>query len=117
MGCGDTKEKIEDEMIKIKFKRAEIQMERKKQLKLLEEIEGKKISEPVIPDYISFNQEKHENKNQTEIKANSVCERKPKSKKAKKKSPEKKSKNKSVKEKIRNKKTESTKPESKKKGN
>ena len=34
MGCGDSKEKIEDEMIKLKFQRAQIQMERKKQIKL-----------------------------------------------------------------------------------
>ena len=39
-------------MIKLKFQRAQIQMERKKQIKILEGIEKKKIAEPIIPDYI-----------------------------------------------------------------
>ena len=43
MGCGESREKIEDEMIKLKFQRAQIQMERKKQIKILEGIEKKKI--------------------------------------------------------------------------
>ena len=116
MGCGDSKEKIEDEMIKLKFQRAQIQMERKKQIQLLEEIEKKKITEPIIPDYISVRAEKPIVKNITQIKerkqANS--DKKAKTKKTKKKSPEKKSKNKSSKGKTKHKKTESTKPESKK---
>ena len=33
MGCGNSKEKLEDEMIKLKFQRAQIQMERKNQIK------------------------------------------------------------------------------------
>ena len=37
MGCGNSKEKLEDEMIKLKFQRAQIQMERKNQIKILEE--------------------------------------------------------------------------------
>jgi len=40
-------------MIKLKFERAQIQMERKKQIQLLEGIEGKKVTEPNIPDYNS----------------------------------------------------------------
>ena len=42
MGCGDSREKIEDEMIKLKFERAQIQMERKKQIQILEGMERKK---------------------------------------------------------------------------
>ena len=118
MGCGDSKEKIEDEMIKLKFQRSQIQMERKKQIKLLEEIEKKKITEPIIPDYICLQQEKPTTKkNQTEEKKKPASDKKVRIKEdKKKKSPEKKSKNKSAKIKTRHKKTESTKPESKKNG-
>ena len=117
MGCADSKEKIEDEMIKLKFQRAQIQMERKKQIQLLEEIEGKKIAEPIIPDYISVKEEDPPIKDQTEVKAKTATDYKIKSKKVKKKSQEKKSKNKSVKGKTKNRKTDSTKSESKKNGN
>ena len=118
MGCGDSKEKIEDEMIKLKFQRTQIQMERKKQIKLLEEIEKKKITEPIIPDYICLQQEKPAiKKAQTEEKRKPASDKKVRIKEdKKKKTPEKKSKNKSAKIKTRHKKTESTKPESKKNG-
>ena len=94
-------------------------MERKKQIKLLEEIEKKKITEPIIPDYISLKPEKAViKKNQTEVKGKKAAS----AKKARikddkrKKTPEKKSKNKSAKTKTKHKKTASTKPESKKNG-
>ena len=48
MGCGDSREKIEDEMIKLKFERAQIQMERKKQIQILEGIERKKSEESEV---------------------------------------------------------------------
>ena len=120
MGCGDTKEKIEDEMIKLKFQRAQIQMERKKQIKILEEIEKKKITEPIIPDYISLQSAKASPLNKTEIKTKkrSNSDKKTKGKNSKKKSPEKKSKEKGEqksKKKTKNKKTESTKPQTKNK--
>ena len=51
MGCGSTKEKIENEMIAMKLERVGIQMERRNQIKLLEEMDGRKIKEPTIPDY------------------------------------------------------------------
>ena len=35
MGCGDSREKIEDEMIKLKFQRAQIKKKSKKQIKIL----------------------------------------------------------------------------------
>ena len=55
MGCGDAKEKIENEMVKMKMERIEIQMERQKQLKLLKEIDGTEINIKKIPDYIDLN--------------------------------------------------------------
>ena len=53
MGCEDSKEKIESEMIKMKLERAEIQMERKNQLKLLKDIDGCDIDLVEIPDYLA----------------------------------------------------------------
>ena len=55
MGCGDAKEKIENEMVKMKMERVEIQMERQKQLKLLKDIDGTEINVKKIPDYIDLN--------------------------------------------------------------
>ena len=55
MGCGNPKEKIENEMIKITMIRSEIQMERLKQMELLKEIDGTEIKAPIIPDYIDQN--------------------------------------------------------------
>ena len=68
MGCGNSKEKIEDEMIKLKFQRAQIQMERKNQIKILEGLEKKKITEPVIPDFISLKPERQGKKLLTDTK-------------------------------------------------
>jgi hypothetical protein len=91
MGCGDSKEKIEDEMIKLKFQRTQIQMERKKQIKLLEEIEKKKITEPIIPDYICLQQEKPAiKKDQTEEKRKPASDKKVRIKEDKKKKRRKK---------------------------
>ena len=94
MGCGDSREKIEDEMIKLKFERAQIQMERKKQIQILEEMERKKITEPVIPDYISLKPEKPFKNIQTEIKIKNkpVSDKNEKDKKNVKKSASKKKK-------------------------
>ena len=52
MGCGDAKRNVENEMMIMQLERANIQMERQKNLKLLEEIEGKKRKIITIPDYI-----------------------------------------------------------------
>jgi len=52
MGCGSAREKLENEMILAKLERIGIQMERQNQLKLLEDIDGRKINAPDIPDYI-----------------------------------------------------------------
>ena len=112
MGCGNSKEKLEDEMIKLKFQRAQIQMERKNQIKILEGIERKKITEPIIPDFISFQKEKPAKKILTETKENKSVDKK--EKKNKKEKDDNKKRSKSVK--TKNKKTESTGPESKKDG-
>ena len=112
MGCGNSKEKLEDEMIKLKFQRAQIQMERKNQIKILEGIERKKITEPIIPDFISLKPQKLSKKLLTETKSKKSPKKKEKEKKEN--TQENKRRNKSVKNK--NKKTESTGPESKKDG-
>ena len=61
MGCGDAKEKIENEMVKMKMERIEVQMERQKQLKLLKDIDGYEIKAPNIPDYIDLNNNLNQN--------------------------------------------------------
>ena len=43
MGCSGDKEKLEDQMMLVKLKRMEIQMEKEKELKKLSEIEGKPV--------------------------------------------------------------------------
>ena len=77
-------------MIKLKFERSQIQMERKKQIQLLEGIERKKITEPIIPDYICLKSDKPNEKIKTEIKTKSVSVKKNKNNKPKKKIKEKK---------------------------
>ena len=52
MGCGNSKEKEENEMMKMKMERIELQMERYKQLQKLKEIDGYEIKPPEIPDYL-----------------------------------------------------------------
>ena len=52
MGCSDPIEKLEDEMMKMKMARIELQMQRYNQLKLLKNIDGIDVTTPVIPDYI-----------------------------------------------------------------
>jgi len=52
MGCSDPREKLEDEMMKMKMARIELQMQRYNQLKLLKNIDGIDVTTPVIPDYI-----------------------------------------------------------------
>ena len=52
MGCLDPKEKLEDEMMKIKMARIELQMKRLNQFELLKNKYGFEKDMPVIPDYI-----------------------------------------------------------------
>ena len=66
MGCGNSKEKIEDEIMKAKLERINLHMERMKQIKALENIEGHPIKCPIIPDYIADDFILNQNKNQKE---------------------------------------------------
>ena len=52
MGCSSPQEKIEDQMMKIKLLRIEIQMERENKINQLSEMTGNKIKHKNIPDYI-----------------------------------------------------------------
>ena len=52
MGCGNVKEKLENEILKVKMDRNVVQYERKKQFQLLKEIYGCEHEIPNIPDYI-----------------------------------------------------------------
>ena len=52
MGCGISKEKVENEMLKTKLERNLIQYERKKQLELLKNIDGLEYKAAFIPDYL-----------------------------------------------------------------
>ena len=70
MGCGDSKEKIVNEMISLKLERVGVQMERKNQIKLLEEIDGNKIKEPTIPDYLVLEPKEKNNKKSINKKSN-----------------------------------------------
>ena len=70
MGCGDSKEKIVNEMIALKLERVGVQMERKNQIKLLEEIDGNKIKEPTIPDYLVLEPKEKNNKKIDNTKSN-----------------------------------------------
>ena len=70
MGCGDSKEKIVNEMIALKLERVGVQMERKNQIKLLEEIDGNKIKEPTIPDYLVLEPKEKNNKKIINKKSN-----------------------------------------------
>ena len=71
MGCGNAKEKIENEMIAMKMERTKIQMERRNNIKLLEDIDKRKIIEPSIPDYLAYEDKvKGKNKKKKKIKKN-----------------------------------------------
>ena len=52
MGCGSPKKEVENQMMIIKLEKVNIQMERIKNLKLLEEMDGCKIKVNSMPDYI-----------------------------------------------------------------
>ena len=123
MGCANSREKLENEMIKLKFQRVQIQMERKNQIKILEGLEKKKITEPVIPDFISLKPERPIKKILTDTKNEKNKKKENKNKKDKKDKvniKDKKDKNdikkRSKSENAKSKKSESTGPESKKDG-
>ena len=53
MGCGNSKEDLEDKIMLIRLKRMNIQMEREKNLKLLSDLEGYTINMENLPDYLA----------------------------------------------------------------
>ena len=55
MGCGNSREKIEDQMMKLKMSRIEVQMERYNNLEKLKSMDGRQRKAPLIPDYIDQN--------------------------------------------------------------
>ena len=55
MGCGNAKKDIENKMMIMQLERANIQMERIKNLKLLEDIDGIRRENIPLPDYIERN--------------------------------------------------------------
>ena len=61
MGCGNAKKEIENQMMIMQLERVNIQMERAKNLKLLEDIDGIKRKTISIPDYIDpkFSQQRN----------------------------------------------------------
>ena len=52
MGCGSAQKNIENEMMIMELERAKIQMERRNNLKMLEDLDGVKRKANIIPDYI-----------------------------------------------------------------
>ena len=52
MGCGNAKKEVENQMMIMQLERIKVQMEREKNLKLLEDIDGCKRKSIAIPDYI-----------------------------------------------------------------
>ena len=58
MGCGNAKEKIENEIMAARLDRIEIQFERKKQMDLLKNTYGIDFKPSIIPDYIAPKPEK-----------------------------------------------------------
>ena len=68
MGCGNAKKEIENQIMIMKLERANIQMERANNLKILEQIEGCKREIKPIPDYIDpkLVQNQKNNKNNSE---------------------------------------------------
>ena len=88
MGCGNSKEKLEDEILNLKISLINVQMERYNQMQLLKEKNGFDIKNPEIPDYLAqqnaINQTKR-NSFSTNIKGvkNSTARRRSKSFKTK----------------------------------
>ena len=75
MGCGNPREKVENEIIKMKMQRVVIQMERKNQLQLLKDIDGKELKFQKIPDYIDESCESIDTKRNKKTEPGSVKKR------------------------------------------
>ena len=72
MGCGNPREKVENEIIKMKMQRIIIQMERKNQLQLLKDIDGKELKIQKILDYIDKSCESIDTKRNKKTEPDSV---------------------------------------------
>ena len=85
MGCSNPKENLEDQIMIIKLKSVAIQMEREKNLKILSEIEGRKIDDDNLPEYlasrnvrqshnidIKYDEENNEIHNELKIENNNI---------------------------------------------
>ena len=57
MGASSQREMIESQMLKLKYKRVEIQEEKQEYLEKLKKITGKDIKRKPIPDYIDYSQD------------------------------------------------------------
>ena len=51
MGCANTKEKLQSQMMILKIQRAEISKEREEKLKIYEEMTGERLYRKPIPEY------------------------------------------------------------------
>ena len=81
MGCGSTKEKLENRMLELKLKKIEIKKERKARIKDLERLTGKRVIRDEIPDYIDSSNDKNEEINSENSSDNNYTESKNNSKK------------------------------------
>ena len=50
MGCGNAKEKIEDELMKAKLERAKVQFEKQTQIQILKDLDGTEYKSSLIRD-------------------------------------------------------------------
>ena len=89
MGCGSPKKDVENQMMIMQLERVNIQMERAKNIKLLEDMDGVKRRVNPIPDYIDpkFAEEKKDlnNKESTPLIKGGVEINKTKKKKKRRK--------------------------------
>ena len=81
MGCGSTREKLENRMLELKLKKIEIKKEREERIKDLERITGKPVKRDIIPDYIDSSNDKNEEINSENSSENNYTESKNNSKK------------------------------------
>ena len=72
MGCGNPREKIEDELLKAKFERNQIQYERQRQMQLLKELDGTEYKSHVIPNYEESAKTNEDTKNKPPIKSRTL---------------------------------------------
>ena len=101
MGVASPREKIEAQMLKLKYRRVEINEERLERIKQLEDLTGREVKRPSIPDYIDLDDNKKKNNSSIQTssrqsKNNSIKTRSNKIKKDNKKKDLKDDKNKKL---------------------